>query len=162
METGIKQLSVKVMWSGNHGVEREPPVSHVEGSPLLFVSPDNPRYAFGAWITEMLGRTAIIAGYIGSPPERFEPIATGLLEDHKTGTPREVEIRVTATGEATIWVDGEQVSFYQGFGLNPIPIDKALLESTLHGFALDAHYTNPIANIPNLKGIESIQIKELR
>ena len=161
METGAKTLSVKVLWSGNHGMEHEAPVSHVEGAPLLFISPDNPRYGFGVWPTELFGRPALLAGYIGSPPELFEVIASGLIGEHETGKPREVEVRVEKPGEATIWVDGKQVHLYQGFGLNPIPIDKTMINSTLHGFALDAHFVDPVANTPKIKGIESIKIEEL-
>lgn len=162
METGANTLSVKVIWSGNHGVDHKPPVSHVEATPLLFISPENPRYGFGAWPTELFGRPAIFAGYIGSPPELFEVIASGLLDEHMSGTPREVEIRVEKPGEATIWVDGKQVSFYQGYGLKPIAIDKTMLQSTRHGFAVDAHFVDPVANVPKIKGIESIVITELR
>ena len=79
-------VSVKVTWSGNFGAYADPPLLHVEGTPLLYITPDSPRYGFGAWISELYGYTVVFAGYIASPPEHFEVIATATLpEKHTSG-----------------------------------------------------------------------------
>ena len=161
VDTGAASVSVKIVWSGNHGVDHPPPISHVEGTPLLYISPQHPRYGFGAWISEVWGQSLIFAGYIASPPENFEVIASAIIPEHTSGENRELEIRSQPGGTATIWLDGEQVSFREGFGLNPLPIDPTMLGSTRHGFAVDAHFVDPVENIPKLKSIESISITEI-
>jgi hypothetical protein len=161
IETETTTVSVKVIWSGNWGVEHDPPISHVEATPLLYITPGNPRFGFGAWTTQIYGAPVILAGYIAAPVENFEVIATALLPGkHLTGTPREVELRAEEPGKVTVWVDGQQVSF-EPDGLAPIEIDPTMIHSTLHGFAVDAHLVNPPTSIPTIKSIEAITITEL-
>lgn len=161
METGATRVSVKILWSGNYGVDHPPPVSHVEATPLLYVSPDNPRYGFGAWTSQLWSRPIFYVGYIGSPPEKFEVIAAGLFpKPHSSGTPREVELRAEQPGKVTVWIDGEQVSLGE-HGLKPLEVDPTMIRSTLHGFAVDAHFVEPVSSTPGIKAIESIQINGL-
>ena len=162
VETGSTSVSVKVMWSGNHGIEPPLPISHVEATPLLYVTPGNSRFGFGAWPTELWGVPIIFAGYIGAPVERFEVVVSAPLPGgHESGTPREIELRADKPGEVTIWVDGQQISFQDGVGLNPIQVDHNLIHSTKHGLAVDAHCVNPSSQVPHLKGIESATIQIL-
>lgn len=161
IDTGSTSASVTVTWSGNYGTSKEPPVSHVEASPLMYINPDHPRYAFGAWTSELFERPVVLIGYIGSPPEDFEAIAAGFYGEHVSGSPREVEIRAESPGKVTVWIDGEQVSFHSGFGLDPIEVDPELTDSTLHGIAADAHYVSPTTAIPTIKAIESVVIKSI-
>lgn len=161
-DTGTTTVSVKVTWSGNFGAYADPPLLHVEGTPLLYITPDSPRYGFGAWISELYGYTVVFAGYIASPPEHFEVIATATLpEKHTSGEPREIELRTEKPGLVTIWIDGKQVSFHHEYGLKPIQVDPSMVNSTLHGFAVDAHLVHPRDNIPITKSIESIMIEAL-
>jgi hypothetical protein len=161
-DTGSTRVTVKITWSGHHGVTGEPPISHVEGTPLLYVAPEVPRFGFGAWTTELFGRAVIFAGYIGAPPEDFEVIASAVLEgDHVSGEPREVELRAEEPGRVTVWVDGKQVNFGNAFGLNPIEVDSALAGSTLHGFAVDSHLVEPVELITQIKSIEDITITSI-
>jgi len=161
-DTGSTRVSVTATWSGHRGIEGKPPHSHVEGTPLLYVTPGTPRFAFGAWPSELWGRGVIFAGYIGSPPEKFEILATALLDkNQKPGTPLALELRAEEPGRVTVWVDGKQVSFDSGYGLRPIEIDPGLIDSTLHGFAVDAHYVDPVSAIPHIKSIEDISIRSL-
>ena len=60
-----------------------------------------------------------------------------------------------------MWVDGQQISFNKGYGLNPLEVDPEMINSTLHGFAVDAHLVDPVSNITTTKAIESIQINPL-
>ena len=163
IETGTTTVSAKVIWSGNWGVDHEPPISHVEGTPLLYITPGNPRYGFGAWTSQLYGVPVIFAGYIAVPVENFEVIAYALLPGkHVSGTPREIELRADEPGKVTVWVDGKQVSFEAGVGLAPINIDPTMAHSTLHGFAVDAHLVDPPTNIPTIKSIEAVTIRELK
>ncbi len=162
VETGTTTVSVKVIWSGNWGVEHAPPVSHVEATPLLYVTPSNPRFGFGAWPSELYGKPIIFVGYIAAPVENFEVITYAVLPGkHVTGTPREVELRAEEPGKVTMWVDGQQISFESGIGLAPIEVDPTMIHSTRHGFAVDAHFVNPPTNIPTLKSIEAVTIRAL-
>jgi hypothetical protein len=162
VETGTTTVSVKVIWSGHHGIEHDPPISHVEATPLLYVSPGTVKFGFGAWTSQLYGAPVMLLGYVGSPVEKFESVAYAHLRDgHVTGTPREVELRAEEPGKVTVWVDGEQVSLEPDIGLDPIEIDPSLIESTKHGFAVDAHLVDPPASIPTIKSIEAISIKEL-
>lgn len=161
-ETNHKTVAVKVTWSGNFGVDAEPPVLHVEGTPLLYISPDNPRYGFGAWVSELYGLTVVFAGYIASPPENFEVIAGATLsEQHVSGTPREIELRAESPGWVTVWIDGKQVSFDHDYGLKPLKVDPTMIDSTLHGIAVDAHFVHPQDKISVTKSIESVTIEGL-
>ncbi len=162
-ETGATRVAVKVIWSGNFGVKQPVPVSHVEATPLLFVNPESSRFGFGAWFSQLYGRTVMFAGYIGSPPEDFDIVAIAHKPGpHVPGTPREVELRVEKPGAVTVWVDGEQINFDSGAGLSPIEVDPSMIGSTLHGFAVDAHLVDPLSDIPTLKGVEAITIIELK
>jgi hypothetical protein len=163
IETGTTTVSVKVIWSGNWGVDHAPPLSHVEGTPLLYVTPSNPRYGFGAWTSQLYGVPVIFAGYIAAPVENFEVITYARLPDkHVSGTPREIELRAEEPGKVTVWVDGKQVSFEGGVGLTPISVDPTMIHSTLHGFAVDAHLVDPPTSIPTIKSIEAVTIRELK
>lgn len=160
VDTGSTTVTVKVVWSGNHSINHPPPVSHVEATPLLYVTPDNSRFGFGVWPTEIFGLPWMFAGYIGAPVEKFEVVVGARLpQGHKPGTPREIELRAENPGEVTVWVDGEQVFFEDGVGFNAIQVDPKMINSTLHGFAVDAHYVDPPSSIPRIKGIESISIR---
>lgn len=160
-ETGSTTVSVKVIWSGNWGVEHDPPISHVEATPLLYITPENPRFGFGAWTTQLYGAPVILAGYIAAPVENFEVVAHAVLPGkHVPGTPREVELRAETPGKVTVWVDGRQISFEPG-GLAPIAVDPTMIHSTLHGFAVDAHLVDPPTSIPTIKSIEAVTINEL-
>ncbi len=162
VDTGFANVSVKVIWSGSHGIE-EHPGSHVEGSPLLHVTPGSSRFGFGAWPSELWGVPIVFAGYIGAPGEKFEVVGTSILRDgHVSGTPRELEIRTVKTGEVTIWMDGKQLSFEGEIGLNPIQIDREMINSTTHGLAVDAHCVTPQSKIPTIKGVESIEIRAVK
>jgi hypothetical protein len=162
VDTGTTTVSVKVIWSGHHGVEHDPPISHVEATPLLYVSPGSPKFGFGAWTSELYGAPVMLLGYVGSPVEKFESVAYARLADgHVSGTPREVELRAEEAGKVTVWVDGKQVSLEPGIGFEPIVIDSSLINSTNHGFAVDAHLVDPPTSIPTIKSIEAISIKEL-
>jgi hypothetical protein len=163
-ETGATRVSVKIMWSGNLGINHPPPISHVEATPLLYINPGHPRYGFGAWTSQMWNRPRpiIYAGYIGSPPERFEIIAGGFYPGkHIPGTVSELELRAEEPGKVTVWMDGKQISFNEGYDLQPLDVDPTMIHSTLHGFAVDAHFVDPVSNVPFLKAIESIQIQAL-
>ena len=162
VDTGTTTVSVKVIWSGHHGVEHGPPISHVEATPLIYVSPGTPKFGFGAWTSQLYGAPVILLGYVGSPVEKFESVAYARLRDHVTGTPREVELRAEEPGKVTVWVDGEQVSLEPDIGFDPIEIDPSLIDSTKHGFAVDAHLVDPPTNIPSIKSIEAISIRELK
>ena len=161
-DTGSTRVSVTATWSGHRGIEGEPPISHVEGTPLLYITPGVPRFAFGAWPSELWGRGVIFAGYIHAPPENFEIIATALLDkEHKPGLPMVLELRAEEPGKVTVWVDGKQASFNEGYDLRPLEIDPELVDSTLHGFAVDAHFVDPVSAIPRIKSIEDISIRSL-
>jgi len=162
VDTGTETVAVKVSGSGNLGLDRAPPISHVEGTPLLYVTPGNSRFGFGAWISELYGVPVIFAGYIGNPVEKFEVVAHARIRDGKpTGTPRELELRALEPGKVTVWIDGKQVAFDGGIGLQPIAVDPQLVGSTRHGFAVDAHYVDPPQSIKNIKSIEAITIEEV-
>jgi len=162
VDTHSTTVAVKILWSGNHGLAHPPPVSHVEATPLLYISPGNPKFGFGAWISELYGKPIIFVGYIGAPVELFQVVGSALLPGgHVPGTTREVELRAEQPGQVTIWVDGEQVSFGNAQGLRPFQVDPDMVDSTLHGVALDAHFVNPPTEIVRLKGIESVSIRSL-
>ena len=152
---------MKIEWSGNFGINHEPPVNHVEGTPLLYVTPDHPRFGFGAWITQLFNSPVIFAGYMASPVENFEVIAAGKLPKKPDGTPRIVELRAEEPGRVKIFVDGEQVELNDGQGFEPLQIDPDLVDSTWHGLAVDAHYVEPASDIPSIKSIESVTIEAL-
>jgi hypothetical protein len=155
-------VAVKIIWSGHFGRSYPVPVSHVEATPLLYISPENPRFGFGAWFSELFGRIVMYVGYIGAPPENFEVIATARrLGEHTSGTPREVELRAEKVGEVTVWLDGEQVRFDSDIGFSPIKVDPTMIGSTRHGFAVDAHLVDPLSDIPTIKAVEAITITEL-
>lgn len=159
VDTGSTAVAVKVMWSGSHGISNQQPVSHVEATPLLYVTPGSSRFGFGAWPSEVMGVPILFAGYIGAPGEKFEILYVAILEGgHESGTPRELELRAEKPGEVTVWMDGEQIPF-RGIGLKPIEIDPSMVNSTRHGLAIDAHCVNPPSNIPHIKGIESASIE---
>lgn len=160
IDTGSTSVSVKIVWSGHLGIASDVPHSHVEGTPLLYITPSNPRFGFGTWISELGGQPVVFAGYIVSPPEAFEIIATAVLPAHESGTPRELELRADEPGEVTMWLDGEQVMFNPG-GVPSVSVDPTMIDSTLHGIAVDAHFVVPQSNIPTLKGIETVTIKNL-
>ena len=161
-ETGAGKVAVKIIWSGHFGRSYPVPVLHVEATPLLYVSPENPRFGFGAWFSELFGRIVMYVGYIGAPPEDFEVIATARsLGAHFTGTPREVELRAEEAGAVTVWLDGEQVRFDSRIGLSPVKVDPTMIGSTCHGFAVDAHLVDPLSDIPTLKAVEAVTITEL-
>ena len=160
VDTGSTSVSVKIVWSGNHGIESGMPYSHVEATPLLYITPSNPRFGFGTWISELWGQPVVFVGYIVSPPEAFEIIATAVLPPHKSGTPRELELRAEKPGEVTMWLDGEQIMFNPG-GVPTASVDPTMIGSTLHGIAIDAHIVAPQSNIPTTKGIETVTIKTL-
>lgn len=162
-DTGSTTISVKTIWSGHIGLNHKPPITHVEGTPLLYVSPQHSRFGFGAWTTEIFNSTIVFAGYIGSPPEKFEVVAVAQLPENQiSGTPREIELRAETQGMVTVWIDGVQVDFKDGVGLEPIKVDPKMTTSTLHGFAVDAHFVYPTANIPITKSIESITLESLK
>lgn len=164
VDTGTTSVSVKVMWSGNHGIDERLHNErlHVEGTPLMYVTPGSSRFGFGAWPSELWGIPVVFAGYIGAPGEQFEVIATAILEGgHESGVPREIELRAETPGEVTVWLDGEQVSFEGEVGLNPIQVDPEMINSTKHGLAVDAHCVAPQSRIPTIKGIESIRIQAI-
>jgi len=162
IDTGSTRVSVTATWSGHRGIEGGPPHSHVEGTPLLYVTPGVSRFAFGAWPSELWGRGVIFAGYIASPPENFEVLATALLDEKlEPGTPVVLELRAEEPGKVTVWVNGMQADFNEGYGLKPFEIDPDLTNSTLHGFAVDAHYVDPVSAIPHIKSIEDISIRAL-
>tara|TARA_B100001540_G_scaffold255111_1_gene232181 strand:- start:5625 stop:6515 length:891 start_codon:yes stop_codon:yes gene_type:complete len=159
VDTGSTTVSVTIEWSGNFGINHKPPVNHVEGTPLLYVTPGHPRFGFGAWITQLFNSPVIFAGYMASPPENFEVIAAGKLPKKPDGTPRRVELRAEEPGRVTIFVDGEQVELNDGQGFKPLEIDPGLVDSTWHGLAVDAHYVDPASDIPSIKSIESVRIE---
>ncbi|MDZ7783904.1 MAG: hypothetical protein U5K56_13545 [Halioglobus sp.] len=161
METGSTRVSVKIVWSGNFGIGHPPPVSHVEGTPLLYVTPDHPRYGFGAWPTQLYNKLVIFAGYIADPVENFEVLAGAVVDEHTSGTPREIELRAEEPGKVTVWVDGKQLSFNEGYGLAPLIVDPDLIGSTRHGIAVDAHYVDPLSDIPTIKSVEEVVIESL-
>jgi hypothetical protein len=162
VETDAGAISVEVEWSGNWGIVDGGAglTSHVEASPLLYVTPDHERFGFGAWVSDYLGFPVVWVGYLGGPPENFEAMASAQLDDHLTGTPRMVELRAERPGEVTVWVDGEQLEL-SGLGLAPFVVDPDLVDSTRHGFAVDAHMVNPRSDIANLSAIERVTIEEL-
>ncbi|CAA0123593.1 Uncharacterised protein [Halioglobus japonicus] len=160
IDTGSTSVSVKIVWSGNHGIESGMPYSHVEATPLLYITPSNPRFGFGTWISELWGQPVVLVGYIVSPPEAFEIIATAVLPAHESGTPRELELRADEPGKVTMWLDGEQIMFNPG-GVPSVSVDPTMIESTLHGIAVDAHIVAPQSNIPTIKGIETVTIRNL-
>jgi hypothetical protein len=162
VDTGTTTVSVKVIWSGHHGIEHDPPVLHVEATPLLYINPSSPKFGFGAWTSELYGAPVMLLGYVGSPVEKFESVAYArLLDGHISGTPREVELRAEEPGKVTVWVDGEQVKLEPEIGFEPFEVDPSLIDSTNHGFAVDAHLVDPPTSIPTIKSIEAISIKEL-
>ena len=160
IDTGATTVSVKMVWSGNYGAEKGPLLFHVESTPLLYVTPSNPRFGFGAWISQLFGVPVVFVGYIASPPENFEVIATARLPEHKTGTPREIELRAEKPGKVTMWVDGQQLLFNSD-ELAWVDVDPTMIHSTLHGVAVDAHFVAPQSNIPTIKGIETVTIRSL-
>lgn len=162
IDTNTTEISVKIVWSGNHGVDHPPPISHVEGTPLLYVTPGNTRFGFGAWFSTLFGVPVIFAGYIGMPVETFEVVATARLPfEHYSGEPREIELRAQEAGKVTVFVDGEQIDFGGDIGLQPFVIDSELAQSTLHGIAVDAHAVDPVENITILKSIERVEIRQI-
>ena len=161
IDTVATTVSVKIVWSGNHGLQQGMPILHVEATPLLYITPSNPRFGFGAWISELAWTLPVVlVGYIGSPPEAFEVIASAVLPKHETGTPTEVELRAEEPGVVSLWVDGKQVMFDPG-AVATINVDPTMINSTLHGIAVDAHYVAPQSNIPTVKGIEAVTIQNL-
>ncbi|NQX87159.1 MAG: hypothetical protein HRT77_00695 [Halioglobus sp.] len=159
VDTGSTTVSVKIIWSGNHGISKPLPVAHVEATPLLYVTPGNSRFGFGAWISEFWGKPIVFAGYLGAPVENFEVVVATLLDAHEPGTPRELELRAEKAGEVTVWIDGKQLAFGEKQGLKPIRVDDALAHSTLHGITVDAHCVKPASEVPLIKGIESASIE---
>lgn len=161
METGSTRVSVKIVWNGNFGIGHPPPVSHVEATPLLYVTANHPRYGFGAWTTQLYEKLVLFAGYIANPVENFEVIAGAVIGPHISGTPMEIELRAEEPGKVTVWVDGEQIPFTDGYGLDPLIVDPGLVDSTRHGIAVDAHYVQPQSAIPAIKSIEEVTIRSL-
>lgn len=160
VDTGSTTVSIKIIWSGNYGIEQDPPVFHVEATPLLYITPSNPRFGFGTWISQLYGVPVIFAGYIGNPPEKFEVIASALLGEHRHGMSLEVELRAEETGKVTLWVDGVQLGFEPG-GLEPLEVDVSMVKSTLHGIAVDGHFVDPPKNIPIIDAIKAVTIRQL-
>ena len=160
IDTGATSVSVKMVWSGNYGAENGPPLSHVESTPLLYVTPSNPRFGFGAWISQLFGAPVVFVGYISSPPENFEVIATARLPEHETGMPRAIELRAEQPGKITMWVDGKQLLFNSD-EVAWVEVDPTMIHSTLHGIAVDAHFVAPQKNIPTIKGIETVTVRSL-
>jgi hypothetical protein len=147
-ETGLVAPTVTYTWSGHHSPQ------HVETAPLINVTPGHPDHAFGAWTSMVLGAPVIYVGVIGSPPELFDIDDLGGFS-HTTGTPRVVQLRSNGTG-VTVWIDGVQISMSVN-GLNPVPIRAALLGSTKHGVAIDAHLASPAA-IPTVPAVTAWSI----
>lgn len=165
-ETGSTAVNVKCRWTGNWFYiepETTPPSRHVEASPLVHVNPASSKYAIGAWTAAIDDLTPLLlVGYLGSPPELFEVVATAAFPNPQPyptdGVQRDIEIRTTGT-TYTVWVDGTQISLSNGYGLGGVPVPLELQGSTVHGFALDAHLVQPLTNVPTLKGIESVTIQ---
>lgn len=158
VETNERKVTVSVIWSGNYGYTGLPPNAHVEGAPLMHIDGSHPRQAFGAWVSELFGDMVVLVGYLGGPPELFEPVAWGRIPQRPTGTPRLIELHSEAVGWATLWVDGAQIPLSDGIGLDAVPIDRSLTHSTKHGFGLDAHLTDPIESVPEVRGIEAFSV----
>lgn len=149
--TAIDAPTVKIDWAGWNVTG-----THVEAGALIHVTPGTEELGVGAWVTRVLGQSMVILCSITDPPEMLGPNVYDLGHiPHTAGTRRTIEVR--SDGEAlTAWVDGTQVSM-QTNGLDPIPVPAALLGSTMHGFAVDAHLT-PVAQIPSTPAIYSWSI----
>jgi hypothetical protein len=162
VDTGTTTVSIRLTWNGHFGKgkpNREEDNIHVEATPLLYVSPETSRFGFGAWTTTLHGSAVLMLGYIGSPPELFEPLGVALLpEKHKAGETFEYELRADRPGEVTLWYKGEQLGLYPDNSLDPVIVDPELASSTWHGFALDAHLVHPVERGPTIKGVEAISI----
>jgi len=63
-------------------------------------------------------------------------------------------------GKVTVCVDGKQIEIASGIGA-PIPVDPTMIQSTRHGFAVDAHLVDPPTETKILKAIESFRIRAL-
>lgn len=164
IETQRRSASVSVVWTGNRGFGN--PNSHVEGAPLVKITPGSKRLGVGCWVSDFAGAPVLLVGYIGNPPELAaqgdQPLltATGMPGGHVSGTPRTIRvdaIQAGATCGIKVYVDGAQVSF-PVHGTNAIPIHPELCKATLHGFALDAHRVLPVSTVPTKIGINSFSL----
>lgn len=155
-DVGSLRATVCVEWSGTYATNGTDP--HVEAAPLLHVTPGTIQHAFGVWTSFLdLGFgpfPCLFAGTIGNPGSEFGVIDVAAFT-HTPGTPRVVTAESDGRGFARCWLDGTAVEFSTHGPRVPIP--EPLRSSTIHGFAIDAHYT-PLASVPTAKGIESVRI----
>jgi hypothetical protein len=155
-DTGSRAARVLVRWSGNIGVTEE---THVEATPLLHVTPGSTRFGFGVWPTEILGAPALIAGYICDPPEQFAnyDIATHAMT-HTDDTERDIEC-VSDGENVKVYLDGVLLTNWSTYGTD-LPLDASVKHSTMHGFAVDAHLTDP-ALTPTLPALTRCEVEAL-
>lgn len=126
-----------MVWSGNDGAENGPPVSHVDSTSLLYVTPSN------------------------SPENSEMPAAARPHEyEHETDMPRVIELMPEQPGKITMWMDGKQLLF--NFDeVAWVEVDPTMIHSTLHRIAVDAHFVAPQKNITTIKGLEAVMVRSL-
>lgn len=157
---GTRSVSAQVVWNGlwNENVDG----IHVEGTPLIHVTPGTTRFGFGCW----LGggdfgagfKLYAFAGHICDPPEQFGNYVLGVKEIVGVAHGDDVLVRLESNGEEVrIFInDVEQTSGWAGAAPSyPFPLHESLKYSTMHGFALDAHLTD-LDEVPNHIGIHSV------
>lgn len=155
-DTGSTAPRVLVRWAGDVGISER---THIEATPLLHVSPGTARFGFGCWLSEFSeGNGFILAGYIGDPPESFASwmVATHAMS-HTDGQPRDFELRSSGT-TVQAFLDGELLTAWSnGYG-DTLPLHADVQGSTLHGFAVDAHFTDP-ALVPTSPAVLSVRYR---
>lgn len=152
---------VEITWSGLWDIHEG---YHIETTPLLWIDESNPLGGFGAWpITYApsevsAGAPAFAIGFIGSPPELFDtvqaPVLRGLGFSHTDGTPRSIRIRLTESDEVELLLDGSVIwSLSISDSLfTSVTGFTDLMQSSVHGVAIDAHLVRPISDVPNHDG----------
>ncbi len=155
------QPDVEVTWAGLWDIHEG---HHIEATPLLWIDPTNPLGGLGCWpITigyddESPGIPVGMVGFIGSPPELFAtasaPTLGSFAFSHTDETPRRIRIRLTDADAVEVLIDDVSVwsRSLSHSSFTSLATFDDLMESNLHGVALDAHLVRPVSQIPDLDG----------
>ncbi|MEO5628131.1 MAG: hypothetical protein ABIQ89_04575 [Candidatus Saccharimonadales bacterium] len=132
--------------------------TEAEGTPIVGINTSTNKLGYGCWLVNFAASNAppffaLIAGYVGNPPEEFIITHSGGIV-HTLGQQRDITIKYRATSY-TVWVDGVQVTNLATFpggvaiGSSPLTMDPAHYNQSWAGFEYDLHITPPDQMINN-------------
>jgi hypothetical protein len=130
---GVTDIEILVWWSG---------IFKMEVGPLLSIVPAEPELGIGSWTTTAAELPSpefgvMLSGTIGNPPSDFGSQGGNIFPRFDDVT-RAVLVR--KVGDVmTVFMDGLHLQTYT--------CPATLINSTIHGFAIDTH-NNPVDNIP--------------